>query len=78
MVSLTIMATMTGTHMAPAHFHTTKLQMTWPVRVLRDIIWFLRAQWRVGNGWKEVGWAGALEPSFTVSLNITNIKRLGL
>ena len=60
MVSLTIMATMTGTQLAPAHIHTTKLQMTWPVRVLSHIIWFLGAQWRVGNGWNggDGGWVG--------------------
>ena len=62
MVSLTIMATMTGTQLAPAHFHTAKLQMTGlgPVRVLSDIIWFLGAQWRVGNGWNggDGGWVG--------------------
>ena len=31
-----------------------------------------------GTAGTGVGWAGALEPSFTVSLNITNIKRIGL
>ena len=28
-----------------------------------------------GTAGTGVGWAGALEPSFTVSLNITDIKR---
>lgn len=35
------MATMTGTHMAPAHFHTTKLQMTRPVEFCETLFGFL-------------------------------------
>ena len=57
MVSLTIMATMTGTYMAPAHFHTTKLQMAGPVGgFLRH---YLVSQSSVaGWKWVERGWVG--------------------
>ena len=59
MVSLKIMATITYTNGA----HTisyNKVANDKAYQIFWDIIWFLRAQWRIGNGWNggDEGWVG--------------------
>ena len=60
MVSLTIMATITGTYANGAHtFSYNKVAND---RACHSFVrqYLVRAQWRVGNGWNggDGGWAG--------------------